>query len=292
MRKILTMLTATAVPVFLVWSGTAAATPHTLESRGSLSVAEQESLVSQFVQRAHDNWKLDINASDYQVLLDGKDILIVPQDTKTPRRVESRGYEMFELDATVQRPSGDVRAEADNPRWNQPKCFTRINLYNRLDPTVVEAWADACYQTGSITYANQQGWDAVLKQWQTCATTGRGFSYKLTGCNMAFAPASSGGGINFLSWNDWDPKSTLYQNPCANINLGIAVAGIGAQLGLNLCETLNPVKGAEPLDFQSNWSGYAATGHSRQTGDIISVNNFLGGDINFRVLYGGISATL
>lgn len=286
LRRALALLAAAGMSASLLQGVAYAEEPVGKE----LSAAVQQQLVDEFVGRVHDNYQLEVKADDFQVTRDGSDILITPKGSEAPRRVKSHGVEMFELSGTVSRPSSDVHA-SDNPAWNPPQCMGRRNLYNPISPLIVEAWADACYQTGTITYANQVGWDAVLKQWQTCATTGNGFSYKLTGCNMAFAPvAGNPGGIDFLSWNDWDPKSTMYQNPCANVNLGVTVGGIGAQLGLNLCETLNPIKGESPLDFQANWTGYAPTGHARQTGDIISVNQTLGSGIRFNVLYGGMSA--
>jgi hypothetical protein len=286
-------LVAVAVSLSLTWLGSASATAETFQPRGPLSADAQQRLVDQFVGRVHNRWKLDIKAGDYEARADGSSILITPKGSPLVRHVQVHGVDMVAVGATVHRPSTVGVHPYDNPSWNEPVCYARVNVYSKITPNVVDAWADACYQTGTVAYANQTGWDAVLKQWQTCATTGAdGLNYNLTGCNIAFAPPPDNGGFNPLSWDDWDPKGTITQSPCGTVNLSVSIGGVGASLGLNLCDTLNPVKGTEPLDFQANWQGRAPTGQSRETGDIIGVNDVLDSSFNFQVFYGGIGASL
>jgi hypothetical protein len=280
-----TLLCATGI------QGIANAAPHNDNAAEMLSAAQQTQLVDQFVNRVHDKWKLNISATDYKAQPDGDSLLVIPRTGAVPRHVRVHGVDMLAVGGVVQSPPRSTVRPLDNPSWGQPTCYSRINLFSKIDSSLVDGWADACAQTGTVTYANQLGWDALLKEWQTCATTGAdGFQYNLTACNMAFAPGSTGD--EFLSWDDWSPKSTVTQNPCASVTLSVSVGGIGGSLGINLCDTLNPVKGTTPLDFAADWSGRAPTGQSRETGDIIGVNDALFSSFDYQVLYGGIQLNL
>jgi hypothetical protein len=292
MERSLTLAVGMAL-LFTVGAQSAAhANPGGDRGAASLSSSQQTQLVNQFADRVRSKWKLDVNAGDYRSQVDGNSLLILPKDSPAPRHLTVRGVDMLAVPgvAAPSSPRPGVRP-LDNPSWNQPTCYSRIDLFSKLDPSKVVGWADACYQTGTVTYDNQLGWDALLKEWQTCASTGAdGLQYNLTACNMGFAPGSSGD--EFLSWDDWSPKSTVTQSPCASVTLSVSVGGIGGSLGINLCDTLSPVKGTSPLDFQANWSGRAPTGQSRETGDIIGVNDALFSSFGFQVLYGGIGLNL
>ncbi|MEU0880290.1 hypothetical protein ABZ345_16940 [Lentzea sp. NPDC005914] len=253
--------------------------------RGIMPATESQ-LIDEFVNRVHDKWDASIERDDYRVIRELNSVLVVPKGVE-PLHVQSNGVDMFQISGAVNPPAGEVTTKEDAV-WNRPVCLARHNLANPVFPSVIEAWADACYAAGYIQYPGQSGWDAVFKQYQTCATTGNGLNYHLKQCTMAFGPVGNGGGINFLDWNDWSPKSTTYMNPCSQLNLAVSVAGFGAEHAISLCETLNPVKGERPLDFQANWAGDAPTKHHRETGDLISVHNALLSGIPYQVYYGGM----
>jgi hypothetical protein len=255
----------------------------------AMSEAQRQQQVEQFTSRVHSKWNLNVSSNDYQTIPDGNDLLIVPKGMAAPKHVQVHGVDMLETSAVAQPRTKSTVAPLDNPAWQQPVCLARIVLFSRLDPSKVDAIADACYAFGQVTYANQLGWDAALKEYQSCsATGGDGLAYYLTACDMAFAPGEDAG---FLDWDDWSPRGTITSNPCSSINLSISIAGVGAGLGINLCDTLNPVKGTTPLDFQVHWSGRAPIGQSREVGDIIGVHDHLT-SFGYNVLYGGMSLHL
>jgi hypothetical protein len=246
---------------------------------------------AQFVSDVHKKWKLNISPNSYQARIDGNSLVVTPKGAAAPHHVMVNGVDMLESPATFKvPPKSSVHAmDGGSLNWNQPQCEGRSYLYSRIDPTEVEAWADACYMTGVITYANQLGIDVALEEYQTCnAVDGDGITYNLTGCTMGFAPSTDGTDSE-LAWDDWSPKGTVVDSSCGNVTLSISVAGVGGSLAMNFCDELVPVKGANPLDFQANWQGSSPENQPQQTGDIIAVNNALYANFNFEFLWGGIS---
>lgn len=255
-----------------VAQGSASALPGRQNDADAASILE-------FAQQVNDRFGLVIDPADYEIekLADGS---IIKRKGTNPVVSTEIGSDDGSTTVTLEKytppavkSSGDMTAQGT--KWRQPDCQKRTqNDYG---------WMNTCWQFGDMQYSGATRYNFAVRTYATCAPKAS-INTELDACYVSSSKKSG----STLYWNDWSPKSTKELDDCGEVNLNIAVGGVGAGLVVHTCEKLVPTLGSAPGSFKSTWIGDAwyPANDVRETGSLIGLGMPWGGKATLTMRWG------
>ncbi|MFI7454080.1 hypothetical protein ACIBQX_41780 [Nonomuraea sp. NPDC049714] len=255
MRKLLSVVTLSATVMLIAAPVPAGSATGSRTSPSACDhIGDKDAAIRDFVEGIKKDWKLDVNARNYEIQAHGAECAIQPKGARpitSGTEARSGGsttsmttVETMPTSATPADGGATIQQDVD---WQEPSCY-------EWEDAEHIGWMRACGQWGRMDYEAATRKNYAFRMYASChALAGHPFD-QVNGCYVAAEPFANDRNI---VWNDWDPKATLQFNPCGSLPIGLTVGPFSTSFTITSCDKIVPSDSPRPgvPDLRATWIG-------------------------------------